>query len=84
VSTVLEILEHVVTVEKRTVPEEDHERFNSEHELARAYLYNRRIKDAIEILEHVVELEKGLLAEDDPDRLISQDLLEEAYGKLRE
>ncbi|KAK3345658.1 hypothetical protein B0H65DRAFT_410493, partial [Neurospora tetraspora] len=42
----IEMLEHVVTVWKRTLAEDDHSRLTSKHELAKAYLDDRRIKEA--------------------------------------
>lgn len=73
-----------MAVWKRTLAEEDHERLTSEHELARAYLADRRIQEAIELLEHVVAVESRLFDEDDPDRLVSLELLDHARQQLEE
>uniref|UniRef100_A0A8H7NHZ5 Nucleoside phosphorylase domain-containing protein n=1 Tax=Bionectria ochroleuca TaxID=29856 RepID=A0A8H7NHZ5_BIOOC len=72
--------------------EKDHFRLTSEHALARAYLDDRRIKDAIEIFEHVVAIKdaieifehvvavrKETLDEKDHFRLTSEHALASAY-----
>ncbi|EXK26021.1 hypothetical protein FOMG_17382 [Fusarium oxysporum f. sp. melonis 26406] len=73
------MLEHVVAVRKETLDEKDHERLISEHELARAYLDDRRTTDAIKIFEHVVAVRKETLDEKDHERLISEHALARAY-----
>ncbi len=48
---------------------EDHpNRLSFKHELARAYLCNAQVEEAIQLLEHIVGVEKISLAEDHPDR----------------
>ncbi|OBT95031.1 hypothetical protein VE01_07402 [Pseudogymnoascus verrucosus] len=54
-------------------------RRSSEHELAKAYLDDRRIKEAIEIFEHVVAVRKRTLADEDHSRLASEHELASAY-----
>ena len=76
------MFEYIVEVQQRTLNEENHSRLTSEHELARAYLNDRRIKKAIDILEHVVAIDALILAQDDPDVSISKDLLASAYRML--
>ncbi|KAF2396074.1 TPR-like protein [Trichodelitschia bisporula] len=49
------------------------------HELARAYLEDGRIGEAIEVFERVVAIESKVLREDDPSRLASQHELASAY-----
>jgi len=46
--------------------------FHQSTRLQRAYLNDRRIKEAIQILEHVVAIRKKRLAEDDDERLASE------------
>jgi hypothetical protein len=70
----IEILEHVVVIQKETLDEKDHFRLTSEHELARAYLNNRQVENAIEILEYVVVVQKETLDEKDHFRLNSEHL----------
>ncbi|KAH8591237.1 hypothetical protein B0O99DRAFT_520040 [Bisporella sp. PMI_857] len=64
---------------KSQLLEEHPDRLASEHELARAYLYNRQTKQAITLLEDVVAIEKKTLAKEHPDRLVSQQVLALAY-----
>ncbi|KAK6850534.1 hypothetical protein PG987_000168 [Apiospora arundinis] len=75
----IEMLEHVVEVQKTTLDEKDHSRLASEHALASAYLSDRRIPEAIEMLEHVVEVQKTTLDEKDHSRLASEHALASAY-----
>ncbi|KAB5511632.1 hypothetical protein GE09DRAFT_1269934 [Coniochaeta sp. 2T2.1] len=63
---------------KERLAEDDDSRLASEHELASAYLDDRRINEAIEILEHVVAVERTL-AEDDHSRLASEHALAYTY-----
>ncbi|RYP81323.1 hypothetical protein DL769_002052 [Monosporascus sp. CRB-8-3] len=53
-----------------------------QHELARAYLADGRIKDAIDVLERVVAIEAKIPDADDRDRVLSQKLLARAYDML--
>ncbi|KAH9211280.1 P-loop containing nucleoside triphosphate hydrolase protein [Leptodontidium sp. 2 PMI_412] len=78
----IEIFEHVVAVQKRTLANEDYARLTSEHALARAYLDDEMVEEAIQLLEHVVAVEEDLFEEDDPDRLVSLDLLTDANRRL--
>ncbi|TGJ83296.1 hypothetical protein E0Z10_g5439 [Xylaria hypoxylon] len=80
----IEIFEHVVTVEKKTLAEKDNSRLASEHQLATAYLENRQTKDAIEIFEHVVAICQKTLAEEDNSRLASKYELARAYLENRQ
>jgi hypothetical protein len=54
-------LEEAYEWREERLAEEDHSQLASEHELARAYLNDRRIKEAIEMLEHVVAAQKRTL-----------------------
>ncbi|KAI1839727.1 hypothetical protein JX266_014060 [Neoarthrinium moseri] len=54
----------------------------SEHELARAYLSDRRISEVIGLLKHVVAIEAQLYDKDDPEREVSAGLLADAYRQL--
>jgi hypothetical protein len=64
---------------------EDHpDRLASQLELARAYLANGQVKDAVRLLEHVVAIEGQVLAEDHPDRLASQRSLAKAHQAYRQ
>ena len=73
----IQLLEHVVVVEKRILPEHHPHRLASQHELARTYLANERVEEAVELLEHVVSVWRQ--AGDHPDQLISQHELARAY-----
>jgi hypothetical protein len=73
----VELLEHVVEVEERTLAKEHPSRLASQHELAGAYQANGQIKQAVELLEHVVEVKERTLAEEHPSRLASQHVLAE-------
>jgi hypothetical protein len=72
----------VVEVQREALDETDHSQLASKHELARAYLSDRRIKDAIEILEHVVAIEAEIRAENDSSRQLSVDLLHYCFERL--
>jgi len=67
-----------VAIRKRTLAEDDYMLLASEHELVRAYLNDRRIKEAIGIFEYVVAVRKRTLAEDDHNRLASEYALSRA------
>ncbi|KAH7016552.1 uncharacterized protein B0I36DRAFT_436186 [Microdochium trichocladiopsis] len=68
-----------LAVERETLDEKDHDRLTSEHELARAYLNNRRIKEVIEMFEYVVAVQRETLDEKDHSRLASEHELARAY-----
>ncbi|OBT86412.1 hypothetical protein VE02_05291 [Pseudogymnoascus sp. 03VT05] len=55
--------------------EDNDSRLELEHDLANAYLDDRRIKEAIEILEHVVAVRKRTLEDKDNSRLSSEHAL---------
>jgi hypothetical protein len=74
----------VVSVEEKTLAEEDLNRLASQYELARAYKTDGQIKKAIELLEHVVSVEEKTLAEEHPHRLASQSALARAYQADRQ
>jgi hypothetical protein len=61
----------------------DHpDRLASQHELARAYQANGRVKEAIELLEHVVIVKRKVVVEDHPSRLVSEELLIAFYHNV--
>jgi len=72
VKKAVELLEHVVKIEKTTLVEDHPSRLASQHELARAYIANQQVKEAIELLEHVVKIKETTLAEDHPSRRVSE------------
>ncbi|KAI1277759.1 hypothetical protein F5Y07DRAFT_398312 [Xylaria sp. FL0933] len=74
----IELLEHVVEIEKR-LDMADLKRVESQHELAAAYLMNKQTEMAIQLLKHIVETE-AVLPETDSSRLISLQLLGGAYS----
>ncbi|KAI1345679.1 hypothetical protein F5Y01DRAFT_47282 [Xylaria sp. FL0043] len=74
----IELLEHVVEIEKR-LDMADLKRVESQHELAAAYLMNKQTEVAIQLLKHIVETE-AVLPETDSSRLISLQLLGGAYS----
>jgi tetratricopeptide (TPR) repeat protein len=75
----IEILEHVIQIQKKVLIQDHHSLLASQHALACAYLDDGRTLAAIEILEHVVQIEEKVLAEDHPTRLASQHALAHAY-----
>jgi hypothetical protein len=55
---------------------EDHpDRLTSQQNLAKAYLANGQVKEAVQLLEHVVAIRERVLADDHPHRLASQGVL---------
>ncbi|KAJ3498241.1 hypothetical protein NLG97_g1281 [Lecanicillium saksenae] len=70
----IEVLEHVVAIQKETLAETHPDRLASQHVLAGAYQANGQVTEAIEVLEHVVAIRKESLAETHPSRLASQHL----------
>ncbi|TRX89188.1 hypothetical protein FHL15_009886 [Xylaria flabelliformis] len=82
----INLLEHVVKIEKTTLAEDHPDRLTSEHALAIAYTSQRSSKQllkAVELLEHVVKVQKTTLAEDHPNRLTSEYALAKAYTSQR-
>ncbi|KAL6410643.1 Nephrocystin-3 [Ilyonectria robusta] len=75
----INLLEHVVGIQKRTLVETDLSRLSSQHSLARAYRADRRVKDAVSLQGYVVKIYKETLPEDHSDRLTSQHTLAGAY-----
>ncbi|OLN97674.1 Kinesin light chain 6 [Colletotrichum chlorophyti] len=66
---------------------EDVSRLTSQHELARAYRADGRVKEAIELLKHVVKVKATTLDEGHLSRLASQHELARAYradGRVKE
>src|SRR5205085_1047601 len=57
--------------------EEDSSRLASQHELARAYEADGRVKRAVELKEHVVAVKVRVLRDDHPSRLVSIEVLED-------
>jgi len=61
---------------------EDHPlRLALQHELGKALLANRQVKEALRVLERVVITRKKVLAQDHPPRLMLLQLLASAYQK---
>jgi tetratricopeptide (TPR) repeat protein len=79
ISESIELLEHVVNIEEKALPENHPGRLTSQHTLALTYLNNSQISQAIELLEHVVNIQEKTLAENHPHRLASQQVLASAY-----
>jgi cytochrome c-type biogenesis protein CcmH/NrfG len=50
----VELLEHVVAVQEKTLAEEHPDQLASQHVLASTYQANGQIKQAVELLEYVV------------------------------
>jgi tetratricopeptide (TPR) repeat protein len=71
----------------RNLAQDDADRLASQHELARAYLTNGQIKEAVKLLEYIIALQAKIFAEDHPDRLVSQYVLAGVYlanGQVKE
>lgn len=82
-SRAVEILEHIVEVEKAIYPtESDPELLTSQHSLARLWGSNGQTDQALELLTHVLEVRKKTLNEDDPSRMSSQIQLANIYKKI--
>jgi tetratricopeptide (TPR) repeat protein len=75
----VELLEHVIAVEKTTLAENHPSRLASQHELAGAYKANGQIAEAVKLQEHVVAVHETTLAENHPSRLASQHALAGVY-----
>jgi hypothetical protein len=73
------LFEHVVKIRKTTLPENHSSQLRSKHELARAYLVDERIKEALTLSENIVKIQKTTLTEDHSHRLISEDELAHTY-----
>jgi len=83
----VQLLEHVVQIQERSLAEDHPDRLLSQHELAVAYHGNGQVKEAVQLLEHVVQIKERSLTEDHPDRLASQHRLAWAYqdnGQVKE
>jgi tetratricopeptide (TPR) repeat protein len=79
VQKAVELLEHIVKVEEKTLAEEHPSRLASQHALAGAYQADGQVRKAVELLEHIVKVEEKTLAEEHPSRLASQHALAMAY-----
>ncbi|KAM0260847.1 hypothetical protein ACHAPA_010062 [Fusarium lateritium] len=79
VTEAVELLEHVVAVEKTTLAENHSSQLASQCALAVAYKANGQIAEALKLLEHVVHIGEMTLVEDHPDRLAAQHALAGAY-----
>jgi tetratricopeptide (TPR) repeat protein len=79
IAQAIDLLEHVVAAQERTLAEEHPSRLASQHALAGAYAANGQIKKAVEILEQVVTVKERTLAEKHSSRLASQHALACAY-----
>ncbi|KAJ3576683.1 hypothetical protein NPX13_g3623 [Xylaria arbuscula] len=75
----IDILERVVSVQKKTLAEEDRVRLKTESVLASAYIDEGRITEAVRILENAQTIWDKTTAADDHDRLTSKELLAYAY-----
>lgn len=75
------LLEYVVTIKKKTLPENHVNQLYSQHELASMYRINGRIEEARVLFEHVVAIRKKTQSENHPDLLGSQQELAAVYVK---
>ncbi len=64
---------------EQRLPEENHVRLASEHDLASAYLSDKQFQKSIGIFEHIVTVRKKTLAEKDHNRLTAEHMLAYAY-----
>jgi hypothetical protein len=76
------VLEHVVQIREGTLAESHPDRLASEFVLARAYVSDGQIKQAVEMLEYVVRIKTRILAENDPSLHRSQRLLQYCYKRV--
>ncbi|KAM0294558.1 hypothetical protein ACHAO9_000991 [Fusarium lateritium] len=79
VTEAVELLEHVVAVEKTTLAENHPSQLASQYALAGVYEANGQIAEAVKLLEHIVAIEKIMLVENHPSRLAAQHALAGAY-----
>ena len=79
----VELLEHVVAIEKEVLAEDHPSRLASQHALAGAYEANGQVSKAVELLEHVVAIQEQVLAGDHPDRLTTRRALSMLYTQQR-
>ncbi|KAL5608544.1 hypothetical protein FOBRF1_009041 [Fusarium oxysporum] len=87
VKEAVKLLEHVVSIQEKTLVEEHPSQLASQHALAIAYEANGQIKEAVELLEYVVTIKGTTLVEEHPSRLASQHALAIAYeanGQIKE
>jgi tetratricopeptide (TPR) repeat protein len=77
----VELLEHVVAVQEKTLDADHSRHLTCQHTLAKAYQQNGQIKQAIELFEHVVAVQEKTLDAEHPYQLISQEALAKAYRK---
>ncbi|KAI4940762.1 hypothetical protein J4E91_011249 [Alternaria rosae] len=75
----VELLEHVVDVEEKTLAAEHPDRLASQHALAGAYQADGQVHKAVALMEHVVEVREKTLALEHPHRLASQHNLAIVY-----
>lgn len=75
VDKAVELLEHVVKVEEKTLALEHPSRLASQHELAAAYRIDGQVDKALALLEHVVAVKALTLRDDHPSRLVSVEAL---------
>ena len=61
------------------LPKDDAHRLLAQQELAKAYLANGQVKEAVRLLDDVLTIHQRVLGEDHPDRLHSQQELASAY-----
>jgi tetratricopeptide (TPR) repeat protein len=73
------LLEQVIKIQEKTLPETHPNRLASQHVLANAYLENNQVLEAVGLLEQVVKILEKTLPETHPNRLASQHVLASAY-----
>ncbi|KAF2993765.1 hypothetical protein E8E13_001931 [Curvularia kusanoi] len=79
VQKAVELLQHVLEVQEKTLSPEHPDRLASQHELAGAYQANGQVQKAVELLQHVVGVKEKTLSPEHPSRLASQHELAGAY-----
>ena len=69
----------MVVIQERVLGKEHQSYLASQHELARAYKANGRVKEAVRLLEHVIVVQERVLGKEHPSNLAPQQELIRAY-----
>lgn len=72
VKEAVELLEHVVAVQKEALAEDHPSQLASQHELARIYWANGQFETAVQLLEHDVLVKRIKIHEGQPSRQVSE------------